>query len=119
MVDDIMDDSIVDLFLQEKPCRALYAIENLKDDETYATNVSKMIDTNYAHTVKILGKFEEMGLTESEKEGRKKFIRFTEEGSELLDKLRPLLRDTFDNSLDVELGMKEKSRSNLQGKYGG
>ena len=90
------DNELVRKFLQEKPCRVLYAIQNLEESERYATNISKMVETTYAHTVKIVSDFEDLGLIRSEKEGRTKLLTLTEDGEELADAVGNLY-DTFED----------------------
>jgi len=69
------------LFMKEKPVRAL--IVAYKEQGTYASEISKEVDTTYAHTIKIVKEFEKIGLLKREKEGRKKVITPTDEGKEI------------------------------------
>lgn len=77
-------------FLKEKPVKALITIRRNRD-EIYGSIISKKIDTTYAHTIKILGEMEDEGLITSEKDGRKKVLKLTEEGKECADKFLELL----------------------------
>jgi len=106
---DVVDERVAEFFLKEKPCRALYAIENLEDSECYARNVAKLADTTYSHTNRVIADLKEMGLVQGEKNGRKTMLRLTESGQEVAEMIRPLMHDTFE--LD--------SSYSLQEKYGG
>jgi DNA-binding MarR family transcriptional regulator len=93
-----MEDDTLDMFLKMKPCKALFAVQNLEDSETYISKISEKIDSTYAHTVKIIERFRDMGLVDSEKEGRKKMLTLTEKGSTLAEDLRPFIDDLQDSS---------------------
>jgi len=77
-------------FLKEKPVKALITIRRNRD-EIYGSIISKKIDTTYAHTIKILGEMEDEGLIESQKNGRKKVLKLTNEGKNCADKFLELL----------------------------
>lgn len=69
------------LFLQEKPTRALLFIG--LTGKTYASVISKEIDSTFAHTTRILSKMEQSGLIRFAFEGRIKFVELTEYGKEV------------------------------------
>ncbi len=69
------------LFLQEKPTRALLFIGST--GKTYASVISKEIDSTFAHTTRILSKMEQSGLIRFTFEGRIKFVELTEYGEEV------------------------------------
>ncbi|WP_410507108.1 MarR family winged helix-turn-helix transcriptional regulator [Methanosarcina hadiensis] len=69
------------LFLQEKPTRALLFIGST--GKTYASVISKEIDSTFAHTTRILSKMEQSGLIRFAFEGRIKFVELTEYGKEV------------------------------------
>jgi len=77
-------------FLKEKPVLALVTIRQNRED-VYCSLISKKIDTTYAHTVKITSCFEEKGIIETEKKGRKKILVLTEKGQEYADHFMELL----------------------------
>ena len=66
------------LFLRSKPVKMLTSLKN--EDIKYATQVSKVVDCTYSHTVKVLEMFRKLGLVVFEKKGRIKIVRLTEEG---------------------------------------
>jgi predicted transcriptional regulator len=60
------------IFLHPKPVKMLTSLKN--EDIRYATQVSKVVDCTYSHTVKVLDMFRRLGLVEFEKKGRVKLI---------------------------------------------
>ncbi len=66
------------LFLRPKPVKMLTSLKN--EDIKYATQVSKVVDCTYSHTVKVLEIFRKLGLVVFEKKGRIKLVRLTDEG---------------------------------------
>ncbi|MBP2029675.1 DNA-binding MarR family transcriptional regulator [Methanohalophilus levihalophilus] len=88
--------SMDNLFLQEKPTLALMAVWAHK--RTYASVVTKEINSTFAHTTKILSKMEEMGLVKFTVDGRIKYVELTEYGIEAVEALQQLihaLKDTL------------------------
>jgi len=75
------DEDAEKLFLQEKPTRALLFIGST--GKTYASVISKEIDSTFAHTTRILSKMEQSGLIRFTFEGRIKFVELTEYGEEV------------------------------------
>ncbi|MCC4765332.1 MarR family transcriptional regulator [Methanosarcina sp. DH1] len=100
------DENPEKLFLQEKPTRALLFIGSM--GKTYASVISKEIDSTFAHTTRILAKMEQCGLIRFTFEGRIKFVELTEYGREVeaaLKEFRDLieeepLKDKKEESLD-------------------
>ena len=77
------------LFLQEKPTLALLAISSL--EKTYASVITKEINSTFAHTTKILSKMEEYGLVKFTVEGRVKYVELTEHGIKTVDSMKDLI----------------------------
>lgn len=75
------DENAEKLFLQEKPTRALLFIGSM--GRTYASVISKEIDSTFAHTTRILAKMEQCGLIRFTFEGRIKFVELTKYGREV------------------------------------
>ena len=69
------------LFLHPKPVKMLTILK--KEDIQYATQVSKVVDCTYSHTVKVLDMFKKLGLVVFEKKGRIKLVRLTDEGMDI------------------------------------
>jgi predicted transcriptional regulator len=69
------------LFLHPKPVKMLTSLK--KEDIQYATQVSKVVDCTYSHTVKVLDMFKKLGLVVFEKKGRIKLVRLTDDGQEI------------------------------------
>ena len=72
--------------LQEKFALALEAIYD-SDEETTPSEVTEIIDTTYAHTVRQVKRLEEFGLVESQKKGRRKLLSITDTGETVAEKL--------------------------------
>lgn len=90
-----MESDLTDVFLRSKPAQILVGIRRGRDAK-YASVLSKEADCTYSHTVKVLDRFEEDGLIEFEKEGRKKLIELTDRGQQLamtMDRLMTQLDD--------------------------
>lgn len=85
------------LFLNEKPVRALISLRQSSED-MYCSKISQKIDTTYAHTIKIISRLEEKELIHTEKEGRRKYIRLTSKGEVHAEKFRDLI-DAFEEDL--------------------
>ncbi|MEA1984432.1 MAG: MarR family transcriptional regulator [Euryarchaeota archaeon] len=77
------------LFLQEKPTLALLAIWDFK--RTYASVITKEINSTFAHTTKILSKMEEHSLIKFTVEGRIKYVELTEQGHKVVEALKELI----------------------------
>ena len=75
------DENAEKLFLQEKPTLALLFIGSM--GKTYASVISKEIDSTFAHTTRILAKMEQCGLIRFTFEGRIKFVELTEYGRDV------------------------------------
>ncbi|WP_342305137.1 MarR family transcriptional regulator [Methanolobus sp. ZRKC5] len=88
------------LFLQEKPTLALLAIWSLQ--KTYASVITKEINSTFAHTTKILSKMEEHGLLQFTIEGRVKYVELTEHGYNVVNALKNLIMAIEGESPDSE-----------------
>ncbi len=62
-----MGSDAVNLILQQKPARVLLTIS--REGETYASVISRKIESTFAHTTKILTKLEELDLVKFEQDG--------------------------------------------------
>lgn len=85
-----MDDSLEEFFINVKSAKILVSLNNPTSDN-YASEISSRVDCTYSHTVRILQKFEENGLVDSSKEGRKKMVELTAKGNEIAEKLGELM----------------------------
>ena len=77
-------------FLKEKPVKALMVISEA-ENETYCSEISEKIDSTYAHTVKLIGRMEDLDLLRTRKSGRKKLVSLSNEGKKQADIFRTLL----------------------------
>ena len=103
------DENAEKLFLQEKPTRALLFIGSM--GKTYASVISKEIDSTFAHTTRILAKMEQCGLIRFTFEGRIKFVELTEYGREVETALKEF-RDII--AEEPPKDQKEESGRNMQ-----
>ncbi|AKB20065.1 MULTISPECIES: hypothetical protein [unclassified Methanosarcina] len=90
------DEDAEKLFLQEKPTLALLFIGLM--GKTYASIISKEIDSTFAHTTRILSKMKQSGLIRFTFEGRIKFVELTEYGKEVenaLKEFRNIIADGY------------------------
>ncbi|WP_394329090.1 MarR family winged helix-turn-helix transcriptional regulator [Haloferax sp. Q22] len=71
-------------FLNPKTVQVLIS---LTGGTSYASEISTEVDCTYSHTVRILDKFEEYGLVEREKDGRKVNCSLTDEGQKRAEAL--------------------------------
>jgi predicted transcriptional regulator len=78
------------LFLHPKPVKMLTSLKN--EDIRYATQVSKVVDCTYSHTVKVLEMFRRLGLVEFEKKGRVKLVKLTDNGIDIAHDFEGLRR---------------------------
>jgi predicted transcriptional regulator len=78
------------IFLHPKPVKMLTSLKN--EDVRYATQVSKVVDCTYSHTVKVLEMFRRLGLVEFEKKGRVKLIKLTDNGVDIAHDFEGLRR---------------------------
>ena len=94
------DEDAEKLFLQEKPTLALLFIGSM--EKTYASVISKEIDSTFAHTTRILSKMEQSGLIKFTFEGRIKFVELTEYGKEVETALKDFRNIIIKESLSGE-----------------
>ncbi|PSH00435.1 MAG: hypothetical protein BRC30_03555 [Nanohaloarchaea archaeon SW_7_46_7] len=85
-----MGESLQEFFVNVKSAKILV---NLSDPSTdnYASEISSNVGCTYSHTVRILHKFDDKGLVETNKEGRKKIIELTEDGRDIAQNLGDLI----------------------------
>ncbi|WP_269850624.1 helix-turn-helix domain-containing protein [Methanosarcina horonobensis] len=111
------DEDAEKLFLQEKPTRALLFIG--LTGKTYASVISKEIDSTFAHTTRILSKMEQSGLIRFTFEGRIKFVELTEYGKEVetaLKEFRNVIAEEFSREENLTAGEKETVEKGEEGK---
>lgn len=90
---------MINLFLKEKPVKALIAISH-RDNEIYATQIAEEINTTYSHTVKIISRLKDEDMVESTKQGRKKVLTLTEKGESYANLFEELLQ-LDDEQIDI------------------
>ncbi|MBA1340700.1 MAG: hypothetical protein C5S40_01025 [ANME-2 cluster archaeon] len=90
-----MDNDAFGLILQQKPARVLLAVS--REGGTYASVISREIESTFSHTTNILGKLEEQGIIIFEPDGndnRVKRVELTQKGEDtaaLIEELSAVL----------------------------
>ncbi len=100
------DENAEKLFLQEKPTLTLLFIGSM--EKTYASVISKEIDSTFAHTTRILAKMEHSGLIRFTLDGRIKFVELTGYGKEVENALKDF-RNIISEEIIVEKAHEEES----------
>ncbi len=88
----MQNSTLREFFLQEKPSHLLLEIKR-RNKNNYASMLSRDVGCTYSHTVKVLSEFNDMGLIEFDKEGRKKLIELTEKGEQIADRMEGLVKE--------------------------
>ncbi len=83
--------SAVELFLKVKPAKAIILLRDRRQ-KWYVSALAKAVDTTYPHMVKLVKRFEEIGIVVTKKEGRTRYVELTEAGDELAHDLEGLYR---------------------------
>ncbi|HNR45075.1 MAG TPA: winged helix-turn-helix domain-containing protein [Methanofastidiosum sp.] len=82
-------DDLKELFFNRKTVEILLSM--LEDEKPrYPTVIAEEVGSIYPHVFNILKELEEVGLVESYKEGRIRFIRLTAEGRKITEKFREI-----------------------------
>ncbi len=93
-------------FLVEKPCKLLLAVES--ENNAYVHVLSREIDTTYAYTLNLVQELEKLGFLNSEKIGRKKYVKLTEKGINITNKLKEFLNELEEREIPKEIDLKLK-----------
>lgn len=104
-----MTEDAKSFFLKEKPVLTLLSIKN-SNGKTYCSKISDGIDSTYAHTVKIMSKMKDLGLVETQKEGRKKIVTLTEKGERQAKVFQKVML-IYDEDSDAQGKLKENELS--------
>ena len=70
------------VFLRTKPVNAMIALDQ-EELVWYVSSLAKETDCTLPHTIKLLSKFEELGLVSFKVEGRKKLVFLTPKGRKI------------------------------------
>ena len=73
-----------EFFFKGKPVLAIVALNGSKT-EWYASSLAKEIDCTFPHILKILARFQELGLVSFRAVGRKKVVVLTTKGHKLAE----------------------------------
>jgi DNA-binding MarR family transcriptional regulator len=80
---------LTDVFLYKMPTSLLLTIRTY--DRTYVSVLAKECNCTYPHAVKTLWGMEKLGLVQSEKVGRVKYVQLTDHGKVVADSLSALV----------------------------
>lgn len=95
------EEKTCNLFLQDKPVDLIIAIRRSREPPS-TRNLSRKVDTTYAHACKVLQDMIDHDLVRKEKHGRKNKIFLTEEGQEIAESLDTFKKlSTSDNTITV------------------
>jgi DNA-binding MarR family transcriptional regulator len=75
-----------EFFFKGKPVLAITALNDTKT-EWYASSLAKEIDCTFPHIIKVLARFEALGLVSFKASGRKKVVVLTNKGHKLAEGL--------------------------------
>jgi len=81
----------VGLFLKIKPAKALVLLRD-KNKRWYVSALAKEVDTTYPYMIKLIKKFEELGIVKTTVSGRTRYVELTEKGDELAHDLEGVYR---------------------------
>ena len=82
-----MNEDIMKLLFKEKTLKIFLSVE----EGEYAAKIRNKAVCMYSYVISCLRKFEELGLIESQKEGRIKRYKLTEKGKIIASKIKDLL----------------------------
>lgn len=88
---------------QEVPANALKQLrksEARPGKRLDSSALCKEVDTTYAHITKVVNKMENQGLVTRKQEGRSKYIKLTDEGREIAEKITEI-SEALDNNQGV------------------
>lgn len=95
-----------DIFLNKKAAKTVTTVLK-KKHKPFIGEISKEVDTTYAHTVKIIKKIQEETSKQfftTEKQGRKKHIGLTSEGREIASVLQKIMdKENQSQGLNTDL----------------
>lgn len=113
-------EDLKELFFNRKTVEILLSM--LEDEKPrYPKVIAEEVDSMYPHVFNILKELESLGLVESYKEGRIRFIRLTKEGKSISEKFQKIYSDldTFQQNFNEERKREDaiainRFRDNLQ-----
>lgn len=83
--------NVDELLLKQKPTEIMVKIRrNEVFEELNLHDVSREADTTYSHCVRVIGKLEEAGLVEKDKDGRDAIVSTTEKGGKVADMIEEM-----------------------------
>lgn len=95
------------LFMHSKPVKMMLCLKS--DSVRYATQVSKVSNCTYSHTVKVLDLFRRLGLVTFDKKGRIKIVKLTSDGLDLAHDFEGISRKYGRISANIKEPFAEKT----------
>lgn len=77
---------VVNLFLRVSTVKPLVLLLD-EDTKWYVSTLAKHVDTTYLHLIRLIQRFEEMGLVVTKKDGRVRYVELTDKGKKLAEVL--------------------------------
>ena len=77
---------VVNLFLRVNAVKPLLLLLN-EETTWYVSTLAKHVDTTYLHLIRLIQRFEEMGLVVTKKDGRVRYVELTVRGKDLAEVL--------------------------------
>lgn len=96
----MVTNELTDVFLHKMPTSLLLTIRTY--DRTYVSVLAKECNCTYPHAVKTLWGMEKLGLVQSEKIGRVKYVQLTDQGKLIADSLNDLVRNLGASNVSVK-----------------
>ncbi|HYB58754.1 MAG TPA: hypothetical protein VEB88_00720 [Candidatus Acidoferrales bacterium] len=96
----MVTNELTDVFLHKMPTSLLLTIRTY--DRTYVSVLAKECNCTYPHAVKTLWGMEKLGLVQSEKIGRVKYVQLTDQGKLIADSLNDLVRNLGASNVSIK-----------------
>jgi predicted transcriptional regulator len=73
---------MMDVFLRKKPCKMIALLKE-RQNPMYISELAKESGATYVHVTKLLRELEQSGIIVLEKNGKKKMVKLTSEGTKI------------------------------------
>lgn len=102
------DHNLIEFFFNPKKAKAIVCIRRNQRRGLCVSDVSKKIDTTYAHTSKLVSAMHDKGLVKKKEKGRKKELHLTDKGEDYAAIISKIL-DMMQEHDDVELTQSQEN----------
>jgi len=83
-----------DVFLRSKPCRMLVILK--ESGPKHISEIARASSATYVHTTKLVRELEKEGIVTIEKNGKKRMVKLTDEGTKIAGLMADLMA-VFEN----------------------